>query len=160
MKQIPLTQGKFALIDDADFDAVSARKWHAMTDRKRPGKWYAATGIHRSSSTRRIYLHRFLMQPPAGLDVDHRDGDGLNNVRSNLRVSTRSQNIANSRGRFNPTGYRGVYKKKTRYFASVKDGKRTIYLGTFDCPIEAAKVRDVEALRRFGEFAVLNFPAG
>lgn len=105
--RIPLTQGKFALVDAEDASQLSAHKWHAVLIHR---AWYAAT--HGSSG--RIYMHKFLLVAPTGFEVDHINGDGLDNRRSvNLRLATHQQNLANQRlNKANTSGYRGVIQYK------------------------------------------------
>ena len=105
MKRIPLTQGKFALVDDEDFEALSQFKWRAKhcPDGRRPeksSKWYACrTEIRKrgpkAGKKKEVYMHRFLMDAPRGKVVDHLNGDGLDNRRANLRICTQKENLAN-----------------------------------------------------------------
>jgi hypothetical protein len=97
------------------------------------------------------------MKPPRGMVIDHIDGNGLNNCRSNLRICTQRQNNYNKRGKRRFTGVRR-YREGSKYAARIiKDGKN-YYIGSFDDPIEAAKARDRKALELHGEFAHLSFP--
>ncbi len=111
MKEIPLTQGKVALVSDEDFERVSAFKWMASISnthrRHSPGsapKWYACrfTELPRCPKTgkrrrKMVYLHRFLLDAPEGMVVDHfPDPDGLNCTRENLRIATYAENRATS----------------------------------------------------------------
>jgi hypothetical protein len=149
MKEIPLTQGKVAIVDDEDFERVSEHKWYAMLV---DGHWYA--------ESRPIgYLHRFLLNSPADCMVDHIDGDGLNCQRYNMRLATNRQNQHNARTRIdNTTGFRGVCVNKDKWTAQIKiDGVLT-YLGRFASPEEAARAYDAKARETRGEFARTNFP--
>ena len=95
MKKIPLTQGKFALIDDKDFELVSKYKWCAC---KIYNTFYAVTSVSKPDNRiAKIYMHRLILNPPAGFGVDHRDINGLNNRRYNLRPCNRTQNAQNQR---------------------------------------------------------------
>jgi hypothetical protein len=153
MKTIKLTQGKVALVDDSDFEALSKFKWCA-----RRGKltWYA--GRCRSIKGRKtvVYMHRQIMGFPAG-EVDHRDGDGLHNWRENLRSANRSQQTANSRRAVNSSGFRGVRLRGNRFYAQICFGKKSIHLGAWATAYGAAKAYDEAARRYHGAFAVLNF---
>lgn len=161
MKRIPLTQGKEALVDDEDYEAVSAFKWFAT--QSRPGSlWYAARWVYQDGERIRIWLHRELMNLPDDLDVDHIDRDGLNNQRNNLRPATTFQSAANKSIRSdNTTGYRGVYAHRNgRFYVYVQHNHDKRYVGAFATAIEAAHAWDAVAKELFGEFAALNFPEG
>lgn len=157
MKHIPLTRGYEAVVDDADYEAIMAA-----------GPWRANVQAHNVYALREIprtdgrwstqYLHRFLT---GWTLTDHRDHDGLNNRRENLRPATRTQNNANQRlRRDSSSGFKGVtwHKRADRWEAQIKSGRRKIYLGLFDSIEEAAHAYDVAARELFGEFAHLNFP--
>lgn len=158
MKEIPLTQGKVAIIDDADYEAVSKYIWYAdIRTKKRAENCYARTG--RNSHT--IMMHRLITGAPKGMDVDHINRNGLDNRRSNLRVCSRSNNNANTGPqRNNKFGYKGVWAKKNKYRSCIHANNKTIHLGYFDTPEEAARAYDAKAKEIFGEFALLNFPEG
>jgi hypothetical protein len=147
---IPLTRGFVTYIDRADLHLVSGRKWHAVKCKKR---WYAASGHGKSH----VYMHKLLC--PASM-VDHVDGDGLNNVRSNLRPTTGSGNSTNSYRKPNEAGYRGVYWHASmgKWRAEIcKDRKRTV-LGHFADPGDAAFAYDEAAIHLHGAYARTNFP--
>jgi hypothetical protein len=153
MREIPLTRGKVALVDDADFEAVSAFKWYAYPHRN---TWYAA----RKNGNATIQMHRFILNTPQGLETDHEDGDGLNNRRYNIRVSTHAQNIANQgpqRGHL----LKGVKKCNNceRWIARIGFNHRSLYLGIYQTPEAAAYAYDCKAVELFGEFARCNFAA-
>ena len=149
MKIIQLTQGKSALVDDADYAELSQFKWHAHQNRK--GKWYA----QRKMGHRHVRIHEFL----TGVMCDHKDLDGLNNQRSNLRPCTHSQNMANQGVRAtNKSGYKGVFwnPQRGRWRANFRGG----YLGSFLSSKDAAAAYDEAAVRHFGEFALTNKKMG
>ncbi len=153
-KLIPLTQDKFAIVDAEDYGRLSQHKWHVL---KRARTEYA--GGYRNGKYNK--MHRVLLNAPAGLVVDHRDGNGLNNRKSNLRLCTHQENIYNQRPRLGAKSrFRGVcwHKAKNKYIALIqKEGKR-YSLGLFHDEIEAAVVYDIKAMELFGEFAYYNFP--
>jgi hypothetical protein len=153
-KQIPLTQGKFAIVDDADYEWLIQRKWYAYDAQKGKGKWYA-----RCSQSVKVDMHRVITNAPKGMDVDHINGNGLDNRRSNLRVCTRTQNQQNIHVTHNKHGYKGVEQQRGgKYRANIYfDGKRLITRG-FNTPEEAARAYDKKARELFGEFAWVNFP--
>jgi hypothetical protein len=163
MAEIQLTQGQTAIIDDEDIALTRKYKW--CVQKVKSGDYYAITNYRDENGKKaRLYLHRLLMNPPEGLVVDHKDGNTLDNRRSNLRVCTHSQNLAAGRitgKRKSYTQYRGVTyqpKGKRHWQASIKNGGKYKYLGVFDTELEAAHARDEAALELLGEFAVLNLP--
>lgn len=152
-KEIPLTKGYVAIVDDEDYPILSRYKWQVSL---RETNIYAVTDINR----KRIYMHRMIMGEPKGMTVDHRDGDGLNNRRSNLRIATRRQNVIN-RLRLLPnraSKYRGVFRitKSPSWRAQIFVKGKSIYLGSFATEEAAALAYNAAALQYHGEFAVLN----
>lgn len=149
MKTIPLTQGKVALVDDADFEWLSQFKWHAhLKRRKSTDNWYAI----RSDQKR---MHRLMM----GCMADHRNGNGLDNRRANLRPCSYELNNANIMLYKSVTGLKGVSKSDRGSFVSQIScsGKKKL-LGRFAIPEDAARAYDRAAVERWGEFACINFP--
>jgi hypothetical protein len=163
MRKIFLTRGKVALVDDEDFEWLSQWKWSVETHAK---TFYALRSIYlgRENSKAKMTLvrmHRVIMGMPVNKEVDHKDGDGLNNQRDNLRVCTHSQNLSNrGKDKDNTSGYKGVWfdKNRGKWSADLHFKGRTVHLGRFTSVIEAAKAYDKAALKYFGEFARLNFP--
>lgn len=155
-KQIPLTQGKVALVDDADFQHLTQWLWHAHKGKGE--RWYAYRKEGPRAAQKTIAMHRQIINAPPDLEVDHRDNDGLNNQRYNLRVCTHAQNGQN-RGKLstNTTGYKGVYPYYGRYLAKIGVNRETIPLGDFTTPEEAARVYDEAARKYHGPFAKTNF---
>lgn len=137
-----------AVIDSADVPIVAPYRW-----------LITANGYVLGGS--RFLLHRFLLLPPAGVLVDHRDGDRLNCRRSNLRLADHLQNARNMRKRRGQSGYRGVYRHGTSglWCARIRAGKErsSRLIGYFKDPALAARAYDEAAIRLHGEFAVLNF---
>jgi hypothetical protein len=157
MREIPLSHGYVAFVDDEDYELVSKYNWSAYEDSN--GMVYAICYTTRYS--RNIRMHRLIMNAPDGMDVDHADRDGLNNRRSNLRLATRSQNNANSVvSRNSKSGYKGVCLDSYtgRWKASIMVDYKHIHLGRFDTKEEAAMAYDKAAVAAFGEFARTNFP--
>lgn len=152
MRTIPLSKGKIALVDDEDYNAVIGYSWHAQDNGK---TWYAAAW---NPATRKpMYLHRYLMGfPPC--KVDHRNRNGLDCTRENLRQATHSHNNANQgKHRENTSSrFKGVYweAKRQKWVARI-DSR---YIGRYGDETEAAKAYDGAALQEWGEFACLNFP--
>ncbi len=155
MKEITLTQGKVAIVDDEDFPELSKHKWYAINAGSR---FYAGRTIYQNGSKKNILMHRVILA--ANQDVDHKDGDGLNNTKENLRECSTSQNIANQRVRLGPKSslFKGVHfsKKGRTWLASIKiNGKRT-WLGSYRTEVEAAITYNRAAVLLFGEFAKTN----
>jgi len=164
MKEIPLTKGYVALVDDQDFERVNQYKWHASEDR-RPDvsvrTVYAKRGVKRDDGTwTTLYLHSFIMDAPEGLDVDHRDSNGLNNQRYNIRVATRSQNMGNRRKQASSSQFKGItwYKRDGKWQVQIRINGNQKHLGYFDSETDAALAYDAAARNHFGEFALTNFP--
>lgn len=146
--KIPLTKGLFTLVDEKDFEELSKMKWTTLSTSS--GRCYA---IHYFGTKGRILLHRHLLKVPKGFDGDHINGDTLDNRRSNLRIATRGQNIANSKLRKdNTSGYKGVYMFRNKWVAHIQvDGKK-IWLGGYDKPEEASEAYKVAAQYYFGQY--------
>jgi len=155
VRYIPLTQGKYAIVDAEDYERVSRHKWCLS----RSGNQLYA---QRRSRGKTIRMHQFIMKPPKGKVVDHIDGNGLNNRRSNLRICTLAENNLNRHKRPGTSGqYIGVYPYKNRpgkWYVMVQCRGEVTNLGPFDSEIEAARARDRKARELFGPFAGLNIP--
>lgn len=149
MKTIPLNHGLFALVDDADYEALSRFKWYADHDRR---TWYAVRMSPRPN--RRVtYMHRVILGTPRGLHTDHADGNGLNNQRSNIRIVTPAQNSCNiTRKRRSKTSsrYRGVHWLAARgcWRAVIRSRGVSLQLGHFSSEIEAALAYNAAGLAR------------
>lgn len=155
MKCIPLTRGLSALIDDVDFELVSKHRWHARAVKNRS---YASSKINGKN----VSLHAYLLTPPQNSDIDHIDGNGLNNQRFNLRICSHMENMANQKQhRDSKSPYKGIWRAQhcDRWAVQLVYRGRKLYLGLFKDPIEAAKAYDLKAKELHGSFARLNFPA-
>lgn len=156
-KEIQLTQGKVAIVDDCDYEYLSQFRWHAQQTHN---IWYAVRSLPRVDGKQKAELmHRIILDAPKGSDVDHIDGDGLNNQRGNLRVASRAQNLWNRRrSARNTSGYTGVSWDKGigKWTAYISEGGKTRHLGCFATAEEAAVARNSVAIQIYGEFARLN----
>lgn len=152
--EIPLTRDLVALVDEEDYLIVRRFRWHANNCGK---SIYARTNAGGISS---FYMHIFIMKPHARFDVDHLNGNGLDNRRENLRVASRSQNNQNQINyRENKTSkYKGVSwdARRKKWFGKITDHRKQIFLGYFSSEIEAAFAYDHAARKIFGEFAACN----
>lgn len=155
MKEVPLTRGRVALVDDEDYERLLEHKWtfdgkYAFTSDK---AYYKDTGKRRN-----IYMHRFINQTPEGMATDHINGNRLDNRKGNLRTATYSQNGANKRKFGKSSNYKCVYywKKRDCYVAFITYKGKQKNLGCFKTEKEAALAYNKKALECFGEFAKLN----
>lgn len=158
MKEMPLTQGLVAFVDDEDYGWLFRWNWQA---KKVWNTYYAIRKIKRNGKTITIYMHRVIMDTPTGKDTDHRNGNGLDNQRVNLRVCTHAENIHNFHSKKSGASqFKGVCwsKARTKWWAQIACNKRHYWLGYFTDETEAAKAYDRKAIELFGEFAKTNFP--
>lgn len=162
MKKINISTLKypnvFVSVDDKDFKTINAEKWHG--DRQVNGKIYAMRTVCANGKRTLLRMHTAIMGRVAGKEIDHRDGDGLNNQRHNLRHCTKTENARNrTKQSNNKSGYKGVSwrKKDNRWLAQIKHGRKRKHLGHFTCLVKAAKAYDKAAREMYGEFAKLNF---
>lgn len=145
-----------ARVDDCDAH-LAAYKWYPCP---KPRGMYARRNTYVGKKHSTVSLHREVLGVPPGVQVDHKDGDGLNCQRHNLRSATHGQNMANRRATLgSKSKYKGVYRRPNgRWQASIRVNHVAFCLGTFSSEEEAARAYDLEAVLRFGEFARLNCP--
>jgi hypothetical protein len=162
---ITLSQGYFAVIDAGDVEMVSPHRWWAWVNYRIDGSIlavYALTGARPNDKQIKPPLHRFLMDAPNGLEVDHIDRNGLNNRRSNLRIATHAENQQNQGLRVNNTsGFKGVnwHKPMQKWRAYIQANGKLHHLGLYSTPEDAARAYDTAAITLHGDFARLNAPA-
>ena len=155
---IPLTQGKFAIVDIEDYEWLSKYKWYAV---KTNAGWRARRKYRINGRQITVQMHRFIINPPKTKLADHRNRNTLDNRRFNLRICTSAQNSQNSRSRRKSSSrYKGVSKLKDsgKWRVSISTNGLYYYIGRYICEIDAAKAYDKKAIELFGEFAYLNFP--
>lgn len=159
MKKIKLgKKDLYVLIDDDDYKLISKYKWHSQ----RSGNMiYAVSRNTTEDWNFRVLMHRFLLNAPVGIQVDHKNRNGLDNQRHNIRLCVSSENQYNKIG-WSKSGFKGVglnyYKMKSiRYRAYIQYNKKLIHLGYYNTAEDAARVYDIAAKKYFGEFAFTNF---
>lgn len=149
--RIALTRGHYALIDREDSWRVLMHSWCCRPD------GYA----HATIKKKQVLLHRFIMKAKDGEEVDHENLEKLDCRKENLRLTTHSLNLANTRlNNLNTSGYKGIHydKRRKKWSAHIRKDQVRTYLGSFIIPEEAAKAYDKAAKNLFGKFARLNFP--
>jgi len=151
MKKIKLTKGKYTLVDDRDFEWLNQWKW--LCQGTQWGGEYAA----RRTKNKYILMHRLILGVKEGEYVDHKNGDGLDNRRYNLRNCTNAENGRNRKGlnKNNTSGFRGItrYKRTDKWLVQIMVNRKGISLGHFATKAEANKVAKLARKKYFGEFA-------
>ena len=151
-KSIPLTQGKYALVDDDDYEWLNQWKWCLGS------RGYAVRSVHNPHKT--ILMHREITLTPPGMDTDHINGIRVDNRKCNLRICTQTQNKLNVRiHKDNISGYKGVswHKRTKKWRARITKEHKIINLGLFENKENAAHAYDSAAKELFGDFANTNF---
>ena len=158
VREIELSQGMVALVDDNDYEELAQHRWYAH----REGRTYYARrhGPMAGGTWPTIRMHREIIDAPHGIQVDHINGDGLDNRRDNLRIATNLQNGANrthkQRGR--TSRFLGVdwYSRLGKWRARIMINYKDTHLGYFDREVDAALAYNEAALQLHGEYASLN----
>lgn len=149
-KIIPLTKGKVAIVDDEDFEWLSKFKWCFDCG-------YAARRTTKKEGMKLVYMHRYMSNVPNDMEIDHINGDKLDNRRENLRICTHSENVLNQPIHKNSkTGKKGVFKHQGKFVAAIRINNKKIYIGIYSTVDEASKAYDEAAKKYHGEFARLN----
>lgn len=153
MKTIPLTQGKFAVVDDDDFDDLSKYSWRASWN-ENSQSYYAQRDGGRKKA---VLMHRQIMKTPENMKCDHVNHDTLYNLKENLRNVTNSQNATNRKGanKNNALGVRGVKKNGSKFCAWIRDPqtRKTIYYKSVATIEEAAEMRKEAEIKYYGVFS-------
>jgi hypothetical protein len=146
-----------AVVDEEDYAFLSQWTWYPYV---RSNGVYVGRRVRDNGRQKTIYLHRLLLNAPKGIEVDHINGNPLDNRKSNIRLCTRSQNNQNIKKTKGKIPYKGVSEKRDGYQVSVaKNGKRH-WVGSFKTIKEAALAYNKKATELFGEFASVNEVAG
>ncbi len=158
MKEIQLTQGKVALVDDEDYDYLNQWKWFANLQN---GKFYARRNIPKISGKRgSLLMHRLILNMlNPKMQVDHLNHFTLDNRKCNLRICTDAENKRNREmNKNNLSGYKGISfdKRVNKYHSSISINKKRFFLGSYIDPIDAARAYNEAALKYHGEFAHIN----
>ena len=160
-RKIPLTQGKFTIVDPEDYNRLAKYKWHLA---RSPTGFYAARWqrFPGKNTRKRIWMHRQVICVPKNMVCDHINRNGLDNLRVNLRAATTSQNLCNRPKRKSKTRskYKGLEwdKNQNKWKARIQHEGRKFYLGSFSSERAAARAYDNAAKKYHKEFASLNFP--
>jgi hypothetical protein len=157
-REIPLNNNLSAIVDVEDYECLIKWKWRA---KKKKNTYYAYRQSYRKGGGSRIVLmHRLILNAVEGVEVDHENGNGLDNRRLNLRIATTAENQHNQTvlRSDNTIGFKGVFKDKRRnkYHGQLQVGEKHLTFGSFDTPQEAADLYDEMAIKYFGEFACTN----
>lgn len=161
MKQITLSKGKFTIVDDENYEFLMQWKWYYWEGRN--GNGYALRKKNLGIIDGRVQwktfrMHRFIVNAPSDMHVDHINFDPLDNRKSNLRVCTAKQNSYNKKKLKGVSKYKGVSWKSPnkKWQAAIKCGENTYYLGLYNSEEDAAQAYNFSAVKYFGEFAALN----
>lgn len=159
MKTIPLTLGYFTKVDDEDYEKFAKKRWFAYVNQNYKHIVRAIRSEYRDGKRTTIVLAREIMGNPKGMMVDHKNGDTLDNRKSNLRICNRAENGSN-RGKQinNKSGYKGVYwyKYTKKWKAQIKVKGKVMALGYYFNKVDAAKAYNQASLEFHGEFANIN----
>jgi hypothetical protein len=153
MKKIKLSQGKVTLVDYEDYEYLNQWKWYTQ---KVKNTFYAIRTDRTTGKAKTIRIHQVIMKTPIGMEVDHKDGNGLNNQKYNLRNCTKHQNSMNKKLYENTSSkYKGVsyYPRYQKWVAYITLNRKRIFLGYFSKETEAFDCRRSKAKELFGEFA-------
>jgi len=157
-KEIKLTQGKVAIVDDEDFDYLNQFKWYAN---KKYKKYYVVRNVKDIQGKHTLLsMHRFIIgNTDSKMHTDHINGNTLDNRKENLRICTAAENIRNQKQQINnKSGYKGVHWKKlsNKWYSEIRYKNKSIHLGCFINIMDAARAYNAAAIKYHGEFANIN----
>ena len=155
--EIPLTRGHVCIVDRADYEAFNLQdyKWEAQ---KSGHKFYALHRKQRNKKVERLLMHRIIMEPGDLQQIDHINGNGLDNRRSNLRICDARHNAANKHVVWGESKFRGVWKRGDKWESALRWKDEKHQLGVFDNEVDAAIAFDKKLMSLAGEFANTNLP--
>lgn len=154
MREIVLSKGKVAFVDNDDYERLSEFKWCYNN--------YAIRTVHKGKTAKRIIMHRSILgldNAPEFTYVDHINGNKLDNRKVNLRIANHTTNGQNRKNSVkNTTGFKGVHfvARLGKFYATLRIDRKKTYLGAFLCPRRAAIAYNRAAIKYYGEFARLN----
>ena len=158
-KEIELTHGFLATVDDEHYQYISQYKWRAKIERRSDGSIRTVYAQRNISHKKTEFMHRLIIEANNGMQIDHIDGNGLNNTMQNLRVCTASDNMHNQRAQVGGSStFKGVvwHKQARKWQAQIKVNGKKKYLGIFASDIDAAAAYNSAAVEHFGDFAHIN----
>ena len=153
MKVIPLTKGKYAIVDDEDYERLNEWKWHFNNGYAKRGIWDG-----KRKKVNHVIMHRLIINAPLNCFVDHKNHDRLDNRKCNLRVCTPQENQFNQKPRNKTSKYKGLFyhKLNKKWIVQIQKDNKKIHVGSFAIEAEAAIAYNIAARNLFGEFAYLN----
>ena len=160
MKEILIRSGKYgtfkALVDDEDYERMAQHRWNICKRKNHirvQRSWITDTGKHKT-----VFLHREIMQPERGEEIDHKNRNGLDNRRENLRIVEHKHNSRNVEKYNNKKSsqYKGVFRHNNKWQAIIRVDYNAIYLGSFNSEIEAAKIYNEASEEYHGEYGRKN----
>ena len=168
MKEISLTQGQYALVDNEDYERINQMGKWCVNYNIGTKSFYAVKAVRdftKKSKQSLIRMHRVIMDCPSDKEIDHINHDTLDNTKVNLRICNHSQNVMNKKPKHNSSSkFKGVHLEKqyykdktyTYWFSQIRINGKTIHLGRFKNEIDGAKAYDKKAIELFGRFALTN----
>ena len=158
-KAIKLSQNKWVMVDAEDYDELSNRKWTLLGCKNGLKYAFRRPWNKKTKKQGTEMMHRTIMKSKKGELIDHINGNGLDNRKSNLRFCTRGQNLSNSRLKGGTSRFKGVafHKRDKSWYAHIVMNCKKIHLGYFPSEEEAARAYDKAAKKYFREFARCNF---